>query len=998
MAGEHREHQREPVAVDARSRCGAGARSRSGRPAPGPRPAAAGSPPSSRGSPSPAPGWASPTKRAEASATSTRPPSRISNTPISLVAPKRFLSARTVRKVRSRSPSKWSTQSTRCSSARGPASDPSLVTWPIRSMVTSRRLATLHQRPRSPRAPRRRFPGVASPDGQGLDRVDHADGGALGLDRGQHRLQRGLGEDRDVERRVAEPLGPASGSGPPTPRPRRRASCARRAERSPAPSRPACSCRSRARRRAGPASPGPGRRRAPGRARRSRSAAAPSARPRRRAAASASRRPPADARRSAPPPPRAAPPRCSSVFQAPQPGHCPVQARATCPHSEQTCCDPRLRHRTILASEPDATGARRCAESVLRFAAGWGLGQALRRLTLAIVCVARGCPLRRRAHSTRALEAHELRQDHRSALAYARARPEFQTRLQQQNVQDAIDFPLLLRERPRAQPARNICANRKNECAGDVRFYDWDETTATGSRRRSCSPARSGAVISGTRLGHTRPAPPQRPAVVITTGSVQAPETLYWGLAATLAKAGYVVLTYDVQGQGQSDTLGEAPDTQEGVPSQAGPALLRRHRGRARLPALDARARPTTRARAAGTRTAASAPITRPSTTAASAQGWTRPSTRCTTSSTRRGSGSPATRSAPPRSRSSARRTRAWTPSSAGTTCATPTTGDAGDGADGVPECPSAARVPRRARRTPKPALGMSADYGHRRRPRTRSDPDPQEKNAAFARVQGGGRRLDAGEHPRRDATTSSRCIPGITVPVPRPASLRGQDMTAWYTQAWLDKYVRCQGACTPRAGGRRRAAADRPLAERPRHAGDRPELPTDPNMYFSFYFRSRYDFGLAAGGDAVCDDMRTGCATMGADGGPPEFSYVDYARTPDTGPAPGRVPTRTGTGSPTSDSCPSLRDGADGCPARRRQDQPDRRSPSVAQPAARSCATVHARSAAPGGATADRHAEADAIVGQRGRDRLNGGPGRTASTAVPGATASTRVTASATR
>ena len=40
---------------------------------------------------------ASATKRAEASSTSTRPSSRISNTPASLVEPKRFFSARSVR-------------------------------------------------------------------------------------------------------------------------------------------------------------------------------------------------------------------------------------------------------------------------------------------------------------------------------------------------------------------------------------------------------------------------------------------------------------------------------------------------------------------------------------------------------------------------------------------------------------------------------------------------------------------------------------------------------------------------------------------------------------------------------------------------------------------------------------------------------------------------------------------------------------------------------------
>ena len=57
---------------------------------------------------------------------------------------------------------------------------------------------------------------------------------------------------------------------------------------------------------------------------------------------------------------------------------------------------------------------------------------------------------------------------------------------------------------------------------------------------------------------------------MITTGSVQAPERLYWGTAATLAKHGYVVLTYDTQGQGRSDTFGEGVDQLDGVPSQEG--------------------------------------------------------------------------------------------------------------------------------------------------------------------------------------------------------------------------------------------------------------------------------------------------------------------------------------------------------------------------------------------------------------------------------------------
>ena len=43
---------------------------------------------------------------------------------------------------------------------------------------------------------------------------------------------------------------------------------------------------------------------------------------------------------------------------------------------------------------------------------------------------------------------------------------------------------------------------------------------------------------------------------------------MYWYAAQTLAKDGYVVLTFDPQGQGQSDTFGESPDQSEGVPAQ----------------------------------------------------------------------------------------------------------------------------------------------------------------------------------------------------------------------------------------------------------------------------------------------------------------------------------------------------------------------------------------------------------------------------------------------
>ena len=58
----------------------------------------------------------------------------------------------------------------------------------------------------------------------------------------------------------------------------------------------------------------------------------------------------------------------------------------------------------------------------------------------------------------------------------------------------------------------------------------------------------------------TGDSPTTFPGVVITTGSIQGYEELYWWAAQGLAEAGYVVMTYDVQGQGQSETFGHRPD------------------------------------------------------------------------------------------------------------------------------------------------------------------------------------------------------------------------------------------------------------------------------------------------------------------------------------------------------------------------------------------------------------------------------------------------------
>ena len=88
--------------------------------------------------------------------------------------------------------------------------------------------------------------------------------------------------------------------------------------------------------------------------------------------------------------------------------------------------------------------------------------------------------------------------------------------------------------------------------------------------------SRTGAKLNGHVWGTGGAG---RPGVVITTGSIQVPEASYWWLAQVLADAGYQVLTFDVQGQGESESFGHSADggrapTFEGFPSQQAPNFV----------------------------------------------------------------------------------------------------------------------------------------------------------------------------------------------------------------------------------------------------------------------------------------------------------------------------------------------------------------------------------------------------------------------------------------
>src|SRR5947209_11799997 len=145
--------------------------------------------------------------------------------------------------------------------------------------------------------------------------------------------------------------------------------------------------------------------------------------------------------------------------------------------------------------------------------------------------------------------------------------PQYQALLAQVSAQNLQDALAIKQNDPERQFYTDVCWQEGSGCAGDARLYDWGPKDY-GMVRTVLYTARDGATISG-HVWATKAGPAKRPLIVLTEGSVQADETLYWYAAQALAKDGYVVVTWDAQGQGRSDTNGEAPDANEGFPAQS---------------------------------------------------------------------------------------------------------------------------------------------------------------------------------------------------------------------------------------------------------------------------------------------------------------------------------------------------------------------------------------------------------------------------------------------
>src|SRR5581483_8797954 len=115
---------------------------------------------------------------------------------------------------------------------------------------------------------------------------------------------------------------------------------------------------------------------------------------------------------------------------------------------------------------------------------------------------------------------------------------------------------------PERQPNPNACT-LVLPCVGDPRLDNF-AAAEHAEVRQVLFTARDGATLSG-HVWATRSGPVKRPLVVILNGSLIDFEQGHWPAAQSLARAGYVVLRFDVQGEGASDQFGEGVDRSDSV-------------------------------------------------------------------------------------------------------------------------------------------------------------------------------------------------------------------------------------------------------------------------------------------------------------------------------------------------------------------------------------------------------------------------------------------------
>ncbi len=387
---------------------------------------------------------------------------------------------------------------------------------------------------------------------------------------------------------------------------------------------------------------------------------------------------------------------------------------------------------------------------------------------------------------------------------------------------------------------------------------------------------RAGATISG-HVWATVKGPAKRPGIVIVNGSIVGYEQAYWYLAQALAQDGYVVLTFDAEGEGQSDQFGQTPDQTEEAfagtpvigPDFGGNGLAFYDGGEDAVNFL------------LSTPSAPYVPVPSRSTdTSHKAKQLSRVAAgldsgydplwkllnRNEIGITGHSYGAEAASylgQSDPRIKAVVALDNLCTPVSPSPTEALAIL-DAPGNNQGLfelpPECFGAPPGPAPA--VTKPALGISSDYLLTPEPYVEA-PDPQAKEEASLAASKAG--VDSGEIIIRGGThLDFTDLPTGLI----PATLRGIDMVSWYTTAWFDKYLKHEQSANARLlSGRWRDDAAAGAVD-PSH---------DPDL-FSYLYLSRLEIHLSHGRVFDCENLRNGCSgqtTARSDCGPASYSFL---------------------------------------------------------------------------------------------------------------------------
>ncbi|HEX4191359.1 MAG TPA: hypothetical protein VHZ06_10235 [Marmoricola sp.] len=446
-----------------------------------------------------------------------------------------------------------------------------------------------------------------------------------------------------------------------------------------------------------------------------------------------------------------------------------------------------------------------------------------------------------------------------------------------------------LKADPERKPDPNSCTTVV-ACPIDPRMDGW--TDRGGLVEPVLYTSRSGATISG-HVWATAAGAAERPGIIITNGSIIGYEQAYWFLAQALAKAGFVVMTFDTQGEGMSDQFGQAPDQREdafaGIPvlGLLGPRPLTQDiLGGNGLPFYD------------GTEDALDFLLSTPSSPYVPVPSRMTGTSHEAKQARRVAAGLDAAYN--PLWSMLDRNSIGLTGHSYGAQAAdwlaqkdprvsaavgidslcvpvSPSPDEAVSLASPAPDFGGLPYItygfnkscfstpPGPAPAITKPVLGISGDYLLVPTPYV-TPPNPLGKSRASLAYTAAS--VDSGQIVVRGGTHLSFA----DVPVLFPSSLRAIDMMTWYTTAWFEKYLKH----SPSADAM--LLTDRWNDDSATGAID----PGDDANLFSWHYRSRLDITGAGGSRVDCEDLRTGCSASvprSEDGWSGEYSLVSASQ-----------------------------------------------------------------------------------------------------------------------